>query len=381
LLKGCYLIFKIPEDSKETRQFATQIQQGMSSIVGGMNAVNNLLIDHVRERDSKLYREHLRPPSRQLTLHHSGLLHIIEQQQRQLNRLSVEHEMARRSPSPLGIGWWPTPPQTQTPAPSWCLSPQALRRLIDAPDIDLEDMEFVDDRKADFRQGEVARAEQVTQTSHFQNLAVSPLSAKLLVQWDSRPPRTFAGISPLSAFCSSLTRTLRRTERFLAVVWFCGRHADPTDGGQYLGVQALLVGMIDQLLRQHEFDTGALHAEVSLPGLQARDLRELTRLLAWLVRRLPRTATLYFIVDGVAFYERDEFWDEAFDVFTQLLRLCGDETVSAAVKVLFTSTPGSDIVREGFEDDFILNVENMSSFGWAPNEERIARELDVHRSY
>jgi len=64
-------------------------------------------------------------------------------------------------------------------------------------------------------------------------------------------------------------------------------------------------------------------------------------------------------------------------VLLSLIRLANDRSVPATVKVLLTSTLGTDIVREGFEkEDLILNVDGLPQVGWAPSDERMFRELE-----
>lgn len=62
-------------------------------------------------------------------------------------------------------------------------------------------------------------------------------------------------------------------------------------------------------------------------------------------------------------------------MFASLLRLVVDTSVMASIKVLFTSTPGTHIVRTPFEpEDLILNVDNLPRPAIG-SEERMVREL------
>lgn len=59
-----------------------------------------------------------------------------------------------------------------------------------------------------------------------------------------------------------------------------------------------------------------------------------------------------------------------------LLKLMDDPSVSASVKVLFTSTPGPNEVRGAFEaDNLILNVDVLPQVEWTPSNERVVRQL------
>ena len=294
-------------------------------------------------------------------------------------RLHIVNERLRAAtPSPLG--WWalpPPPPQQQAPPMGPYISPEGLRRMLDTPDLDLVDLAFVDDKKGQLPEGERAQAEQIINTQLFQSWIMSTSSAKLLVHWDFSPPQTIADVSPLSIFCATMTQALRAKERFVSALWFCGQHIDPTEAGGTVGGRAMLASLIDQLLRQHAFDTRPMYGAVDLAALQAGGLDALTQMLGWLVRQLPETITLFCIIDGVYLLERDEFQREALPVLLSLIHLTGDRSVAATIKLLLTSTPGTGIVRGAFEEeDLILNVNGLPQLGWAPNDERMIRELE-----
>ncbi|KAB2572773.1 hypothetical protein BFW01_g3598 [Lasiodiplodia theobromae] len=262
----------------------------------------------------------------------------------------------------------------------WSINQEALRRILDIPELELIDNAFVVNKKAQLPPRQMAQAEQVVNTSLFREWMVSPLSARVLVQWDlPTPPRTIAGVSPLSAFCATMAKALQaRGPRFLPLLWFCGRHVDAADADDStcIGARHMLPSLVDQLLRQYEFDLRPLHHEVDLPALQASSSEGLMKLLDWLVRRLSRSTTVVFIIDGVVLFEREEFQAEALPALSSLLRLAADPSVPAAVKVLFASTPGTDVVRAAFEQDgLILDVGTLPRIADAPNEERMNREM------
>ncbi|KAF6824841.1 hypothetical protein CPLU01_10607 [Colletotrichum plurivorum] len=221
------------------------------------------------------------------------------------------------------------------------------------------------------------KTEQIVSTQLFRDWIVSPSSAKLLVKWDTHKPRTIAGTSPLSVFCTTIARALQTKESFVSLLWFCGRHVDADQPVEHLGAIPMLFSLIDQLLRQHPFEMRPLHQEISLEGLQNKSVDALTKLLGWLVRRLPRTVTVVCIIDGVALFERDEFLEYSLTIFGSILGLTVDQSVAASVKVLFTSIPGPEYVQVAFENEnVILNVDSLPHMSWAPNDERISRTLE-----
>lgn len=135
----------------------------------------------------------------------------------------------------------------------------------------------------------------------------------------------------------------------------------------------MLASLIDQLLRKHAF--GVRVGGINIEGIKLWDKRELIGLFVSLVQQVPETVTLVFIIDGVILYERDDM--DALDVFLCLVRLVADSSVRAAIKLLLTSTPGTDTVRAAFEqEDLILRVDGLPRLVWAPSADRMARELE-----
>lgn len=252
--------------------------------------------------------------------------------------------------------------------------------MIGFVDIDLRHISLINDRKEEIPQKQRARAEQIVSSTLFEQWAVSTTSAKLLVEWDSSQVKSIAGITPLTVFCTTMAQALRTRPRFISALWFCGRHFDRSDAGGCIGERAMLVSFIDQILRQHVFHPWDPQNEINLHLLQGahQSIDELLKLLIWLLRRIPQTLTVFFIIDGVYLFERDEFWSDAQRVFLGVLRLVRD--VPATVKVLFTSAPGTTIVRGAFEEEgLILSVDELPKLGWAPNDERMIREMGMDK--
>ncbi|KAK1518532.1 hypothetical protein CABS01_06066 [Colletotrichum abscissum] len=103
---------------------------------------------------------------------------------------------------------------------------QQSREYEHVSDIDLIDMNFVTNKKNQFPPRQRVLAEQIVNTLFFRDWMVSPHSTKLLIQWDFRLPKTIAGVTPLSVFCSTVVQSLRCKEQFISALWFCGQHID-----------------------------------------------------------------------------------------------------------------------------------------------------------
>ncbi|KAF4462568.1 hypothetical protein FALBO_10622 [Fusarium albosuccineum] len=343
---------EINTKSKNLMEEATKSHIYEFHMFRGYNSIHDLLSEHLEKKDRELER------ARQENLY-----------------LRVENGILRAT-SPL--------PQIQsTPAPSqpamgWYISQDTLRQLLGHDNIDLTDMEFVASKKEQLPEKQRVRTEQIINTQLFQSWMVSPYSAKLLIHWDTQPPKTIAGISPLSVFAMTITHLLRSKDRFISALWICGCHADATQPRAGIGGRAMVTSFINQLLRQHIFDTRPLQEDVDVASLQDGDIDELIKLLEWLVHRLPPEITVIFIADGVVLYERPEFEADALRVFSRLLMLSGDTSVSATIKVLFVSTPATDFIRGAFEkEDLIIAVDGLPQLAWAASQERVTRELGL----
>ncbi|PTB69276.1 hypothetical protein BBK36DRAFT_1111341 [Trichoderma citrinoviride] len=361
-------IYEVHIYSQETQKLCRNIQtlseamdRKLQNLGEGFNSMNLLLTEHVKEKEKLL----------------EAARQQLEVAYRENHFLRAENNTLRaysplRSISPF------QPPPTQILAAQWYISQQDLRQLSDQFDVDLVDLAFVADRKGQFPPKQRLQAEQIVNTGLFRNWVISPTSSKLLIHWDNRPPRGVAGVSPLSVFCMTMTQALRAKHQFVSLVWFCGRHAEAADSGGCIGARAMVGSLIDQLLKQHTFDAQFFSStSINVAGLQEGNLNSLIQLLCYLIRLLPPTVSVFIIIDNSVLYERDGFEEELLQVFPILIHLSQDKTMPAAIKLLFTSTPGTTTVRSAFQDeDLILNVDNLPHMTWAPSEERMMRELE-----
>ncbi|PNP57021.1 hypothetical protein THARTR1_02863 [Trichoderma harzianum] len=347
--------------SRNVQTMSERVDKQLQNLGDGFNSMNLLLTEHVKEKDKML----------------EAARRELEETQRENHFLRAENNTLRAY-SPLQSISPYLAPQTQILATRWYISQHNLRQVLNMLDVDLGDVVYVADKKEQFPPKQRLLAEQIVNTQLFRNWVVSPTSSKLLVHWDSRLPKVIDGVSPLSVFCMTMTQALRAKERFVSMMWFCGRHVEADESGGCVGGRAMITSLIDQLLRQHTFDAHLLSSTaINLVGLQEGNLDTLIEVLCYLVRQLPPTVSVFFIIDNAALFERDEFESEALQVFSILIRLSQDTSMPASVKVLLTSTPGTTIIRSAFEDeDLILNVEGLPQMVWAASDERMVRELE-----
>lgn len=339
-----------------------------SSVVHGFNQFGSMLTEHTKRVDILIEQNRKSQAA-------------IRENQEAITYLMVENERLRfTSPAPSSPWHPPFTPATSfiqaplpLPAPASYMSQEELQVALGLSQTDLDDMDYVRSKKCGFLQRERLQTEQIIQQQLFSDWVVSASSSKLLVQWEASLPRTIADLSPLSLFCANLEHVLAARDRFVCIQWFCGRHL--RGGGDS---KDMLTSLILQLLREHsDFDMHALSQRIDLPVLlESRDTDGLIQLLEWLVLALPRTVTLFCLIDGVVLYERHEHWEGAEPVLLCLLQLANGSPNETTVKVLFTSTPGPSIVRGAFEDEkLIINVETLPHLAVASSDARFAREL------
>lgn len=141
----------------------------------------------------------------------------------------------------------------------------------------------------------------------------------------------------------------------------------------------MLKSLIDQLLRQYMFDMPAMSRCIDVATLQKSDgdldaQGGLLALLESLLLQLPPAVTLFFVIDGVVLYEREQFIDEAIVALGRLLSFTVDARVRCIVKVLWTSAPSADVFAFG-DDNSKINVASIPLAELVPSEERLVREL------
>ncbi|KAI1815511.1 hypothetical protein GGS20DRAFT_543515 [Poronia punctata] len=307
------------------------------------------------------------------------------------------------------------PPQLETQY----INQETLWRLLDIMDIDTADMEMIEGKRNQLPLQDRVRTEQIVHNQTFQEWIISPTSAKLMIY--SNFPGIMMEISALSLFCTKIAKAFRSRERYVCLVWFCGSHLgydedlDPdwSDSESDLDDDVDLIydqedayspeikqGVIKRMMRSLiaqllcDYDFGPMH--LLPPGVdpdviaERHSLAQLRCLFRWLVRLLPEEVTLVHLVDGIVFYEREEFEDPMLDVLGDILELTLSNDVLATTKVLVTSPRPTSTVRVGFEGedirtngarvikDSIISIDSITAAHMDISEERVNRNLGDH---
>lgn len=250
---------------------------------------------------------------------------------------------------------------------------QTLLQLLGVPDISASDLQRVKELDSTLPKKDKSKADQLLQTELFQQWMACLKPAKLLIHGSFRGSRT---VSPLSLLTATLTEAARTDRyRLVSLVFFCGCHLD-RDEDTFTGGRALLQMLISQLLQQQpHMNISPSPWELDMDRVRQGDLQQLCQLLNLLVHHLPGEVTLFCLIDGMVYYERDEFIDEMHYVLTEIIRLVGDPTIQANVKLLITSPWRTDMAQQFFQEDGeILHMEGMPSVELTPSASRV-----IHR--
>lgn len=255
---------------------------------------------------------------------------------------------------------------------------ESLRALVAIPDIIESDLHYVGQRAGRMPPSHREKVEQMVRTGPFRNFVAALESQVLLVHGGFG--ETYY-VSALSTFCLTLLHTLKGIDRFRPLAFFCGCHVDQDD--RYSGGQGMIRSLIAQLLRQQMFDTRFLHHRVDLNRVQRGDLDGLCALFVWLVWNLPEKTTLFCLIDGLEYYEREEHANGMGLVLRCLLELMRQPGLRVVIKILITSPSRTTIVRRHPAFDNARNMLSLAPLdtpGFGPSNNRLGRELGNHVS-
>lgn len=256
------------------------------------------------------------------------------------------------------------------------ITPSDLIDWIAVPDLLAQDLQKIADRRrVQVPERDQARAEQLIRTGQVREWLTAPTSAQLLIHGNY--DRT-AYISGLTIFCMSLTTTLvERKSRFIPLTFFCGLHTEPSGIGAHTGGRAIIQSFIVELLQQ--FDFGSVQEvpplECDDKKIRMGDVDELCKLFEALIRLLPNYVVVICLIDGILYYEREEFKGDMAVVLSAILKLSADSSVAVPLKVLITSPTKTAEVRKPFPDDLILSMDAMAPAGLVASSSRLGREL------
>jgi hypothetical protein len=142
--------------------------------------------------------------------------------------------------------------------------------------------------------------------------------------------------NPLSLLGSILVDNLRNKEPAIALHFFCGLHTSRRKDSAP-GPQGLMRSLLCQILQLFPVNLDFISSRRYRDQLESYDIRSLCDCFRKLVEQLPVDAVLICIVDGISFFERQE-WGEACGIAIQDLRdLVYEDELGPVFKLLVTS--------------------------------------------
>ncbi|KAK1758204.1 hypothetical protein QBC47DRAFT_410917 [Echria macrotheca] len=212
-------------------------------------------------------------------------------------------------------------------------------------------------------------------TSHvrLQALVEVPSSAILLIEGGSNGRHESRGPISVAAarIFAALARFRETNPSLYALAYFCSEHPSFRNG---LGgtAMALVITLLLQLIDQHrDFDTDLLRefheAVMDVPDEPTEDdVGGFCDLLQRCVLALPEEATLFIVVEGIAFFEGPRKRTQHTRlVLEQLLELGSDDGMEgrARVKCLFTTPARSPEFVKLFRPYDVWTVQSVNSAG------------------
>ncbi|KAL8817797.1 MAG: hypothetical protein Q9223_003442 [Gallowayella weberi] len=259
----------------------------------------------------------------------------------------------------------------------------SLRKVIQlmgsSTDQAIEDLEDV------LREGQQFPPRQQTQASLFmdsqklQSWLTSPYSSALLAHGSSGDDK----VSALSFVASLLVQSLQSSEDAAVLYSFCGLHTDAYRDS-LANAPGMIQGIIAQLLRmeQHNFDLEFIDRRF-IQLLESGNLEALSNLLEGLTQQLSPTTTLFFIIDGISFYETKDRLEDTCYSMSRLLGMV--ENAKFVMKILVSSPGASAHVSKGFHHSQIywlpdVDPEEDGAFDHNVNVFRNQAESDARES-
>ncbi|KAK4226039.1 hypothetical protein QBC38DRAFT_500777 [Podospora fimiseda] len=260
-----------------------------------------------------------------------------------------------------------------SPPPPPAITQTDLHSLFNSQDpIDLQDTQTILNTQSRLVSSSKLNLDRILTSQKFNTWFVSPHSTKLLIHGTASHLIQYTSI--LSLFATTFLQTLRQSPQagrnnIISLIFFCGLHLNQQD--PHKGGRGILLSFLSQLLSQFDFpqiDT----AMIDINALEQGDIHALLELFTSLTRQIlyQREATIFCIIDGIKYYERDEFAHEMGVVVREILDLVRDQQEQAAeelqyredglgsdiLKVLITSSAPTSIVRHAFDEEEILKV-------------------------
>lgn len=190
-----------------------------------------------------------------------------------------------------------------------------------------------------------------------------PKSRTLLVNGNSDGNDTFSSTTFLSA---KLIEGLQQIAPLVSLHFFCSLHMSSKKGYKD-DATTLLKSFISQLLeRDYDYDL-TFFSQDDLEKIEHNDLDTICKLFRHLVQQLPNATFLFWMIDGINYYERSERRNGFQKVIDELLAVIGTCN-DIVIKLLLTCHSKSTYIKNSLDKDNILTIPPFvdgSRQGWS----------------
>jgi len=207
-------------------------------------------------------------------------------------------------------------------------------------------------RSASFSHGELAEIvrtclSNASSTSHAElDRAEVILKSKTMTEWQTSTTSSTLvingnGQDREKSLFSFMTAILVQgsTESDTAVLYFfCGENATRSSGSS---PQILMQSLIAQLLGSNQFDLTMIP---ELPESLPEETQKLCSLFAWLIMQLSYDDILFIYLDGISYFENEQYWEEICAVIENLHKMT--QEARAIIKLcLMVPSQNQSVVR------------------------------------
>jgi hypothetical protein len=247
------------------------------------------------------------------------------------------------------------------------VTPRQLLELMD-----VHHLRALDDEQHIIRRGHSLNAESIShaatmfQAPQVHQLLHGPGSGVVLVNLCSDRSQN-GKISPITNVCATLTQAIRAlSDANVVLTFFCGQHS--TSSSDLLGPQGLMRSLVAFLilsLVQHECisDSTPVYFKAFQGDFERLSFKDTCDLFAHLIGLVPREITVYCIVDGISYYEREN-WREDYDMMMHCFgTVIENRDIATTFKLLMTSPTMSRWLTALMPDSQRVSLRNLRTTG------------------
>lgn len=147
-------------------------------------------------------------------------------------------------------------------------------------------------------------------------------------------------ISAMSLFCANFVMTMAKLEpRNVFTYFFCGLYTtwmDPGAGPRDI-LQSLIIQLLVALDDQNALSLEFLSKQHHVQELKEGNINRLCRVLYELVNEFPRETTVYCIIDGIQFFDRDACQSNLDLLVRNLEAMSRDDDLQPKFKILIAA--------------------------------------------